>query len=60
VGLRNADVPQRELYENSLVKFHQAVKQAGADVVLESHPFLSNLVEKLAACAAERPVSPIH
>ena len=48
-GFRNADVPAREFYENSLVKFHQAVKQAGADVVLESHPFLSNLVEKLAA-----------
>ena len=47
-GFRNADVPQREFYEKSLVKFHQAVKQAGADVVLESHPFLSNLVEKLA------------
>jgi metallo-beta-lactamase class B len=48
-GFRNADVPQREFYEKSLVKFHQAVKQAGVDVVLESHPFLSNLVEKLAA-----------
>jgi len=35
-GFRNADVPQRELYENSLVKFHQAVKRAGADVVLDA------------------------
>jgi metallo-beta-lactamase class B len=47
-GFRNADVPAREFYEKSLVKYHQAVKQAGADVVLESHPFLSNLVVKLA------------
>jgi len=57
-GFRNADVPQRELYENSLVKFHQAVKQAGADVVLESHPFLSNLVEKLAGMRSRKAGEP--
>jgi hypothetical protein len=33
----------------SLLKFHQAVKEARADVVLGSYPFLSNLVEKLAS-----------
>jgi metallo-beta-lactamase class B len=57
-GFRNADVPQRQLYENSLVKFHQAAKQAGADVVLESHPFLSNMVEKLAGMRTRRAGEP--
>lgn len=57
-GFRNADVPQREFYENSLVKFHQSVKQAGADVVLESHPFLSNLVEKLAGMRNRKAGAP--
>ena len=47
-GFRNADVAQRELYERSLVKFHQATREERADVVLESHPFLSNLIVKLA------------
>jgi metallo-beta-lactamase class B len=58
-GFRNADVPQRELYERSLVKFHQAVTQARADVVLESHPFLSNLVEKLAGMR-NRPADAVN
>jgi len=57
-GFRNADVPAREFYENSLVKFQQAVKRAGADVVLESHPFLSNLVEKLAALRNRKATGP--
>jgi len=57
-GFRNADVPQREVYERSLVKFHQAVMQAKADVVLESHPFLSNLVEKLAGMRQRKPGQP--
>ena len=57
-GFRNANVPQRELYERSLVKFHQAVRQAGADVVLESHPFLSNLVEKLAGMRSRKGGEP--
>ncbi|PYS18425.1 MAG: hypothetical protein DMG11_33365 [Acidobacteria bacterium] len=57
-GFRNADLPAREFYENSLVKFQQAVKRAGADVVLESHPFLSNLVEKLAALRNRKATGP--
>ena len=57
-GFRNADVPQRELYEKSLVKFHRAAMGAGADVVLESHPFLSNLIEKLAGLRGRKAGEP--
>jgi metallo-beta-lactamase class B len=57
-GFRNADVPQRELYERSLVKFHRAITEAEADVVLESHPFLSNLIVKLADVRDRQPGEP--
>jgi hypothetical protein len=51
-------VPQRELYERSLVKFHGVVKQMRADVVLESHPFLSNLIVTLADIRDRQPGEP--
>ena len=41
-----------------LTKFHGAVKQAGANVVLESHPFLSNMVEKLAGMRTRKAGEP--
>jgi metallo-beta-lactamase class B len=57
-GFANADVPQRELYEKSLVRFHDAMKTQKPDVILENHPFLSNMIVTFAGMRGRKAGTP--